>query len=453
MANRTVGDATAIHGTNPQYLIEKIIRTRIYECMYWKEHCFGLTMETFVTKAVQITSIGGQFGNQRPTEFLCLALKMLQLQPQREIVIEFIKDEDFKYLRALAAFYLRLTGSALDIYTYLEPLLYDKRKLRRRLPSGAFDLTFMDEFVDALLTSERVCDTIMPRVMKRELLVEKEDLQPRVSILEEGLEDGEDGRSESESSSESEKDDRRGGNVSDGERDSKRGVKPRRRSSSSENRERHRRMDNDKDRETYRDKDDRRYDGSRSERDHRRSRSPDDQKDRRRSQSPDDRRRDDRRDIRSQYRNDRSPDRRRHDDDRHRKRRDDSSERRRGNDRDSRPDDRERRERDDDRRRGRDDHNRDRNHHERHRDRSVGSDHRNHDGERTKKKTWSRSKVNSMFKKTAVPAVSDEDNGKRNSGAEKGVSSGGGGAGGAESLSIEETNKIRASLGLKPLRG
>lgn len=43
MANRTVSDAIAVHGTNPQYLIEKIMRTRIYESLYWKEFCFGLT--------------------------------------------------------------------------------------------------------------------------------------------------------------------------------------------------------------------------------------------------------------------------------------------------------------------------------------------------------------------------------------------------------------------------
>lgn len=43
MANRTVKDANSIHGTNPQYLVEKIIRTRIYESKYWKEECFGLT--------------------------------------------------------------------------------------------------------------------------------------------------------------------------------------------------------------------------------------------------------------------------------------------------------------------------------------------------------------------------------------------------------------------------
>lgn len=44
----------------------------------------------------------------RPTNFLCLILKLLQLQPQKEIIHEYILQEDFKYLRALGAFYLRL---------------------------------------------------------------------------------------------------------------------------------------------------------------------------------------------------------------------------------------------------------------------------------------------------------------------------------------------------------
>ena len=43
MANRTVKDAQTVHGANPQFLIEKIIRTRIYECKFWKEECFALT--------------------------------------------------------------------------------------------------------------------------------------------------------------------------------------------------------------------------------------------------------------------------------------------------------------------------------------------------------------------------------------------------------------------------
>ena len=43
MANRTVKDAHSVKGTNPQYLIEKIIRSRIYESKFWKEQCFALS--------------------------------------------------------------------------------------------------------------------------------------------------------------------------------------------------------------------------------------------------------------------------------------------------------------------------------------------------------------------------------------------------------------------------
>jgi pre-mRNA-splicing factor 38A len=61
MANTTVRGALAIHGQNPQvcdgliplddisftliiqYLVEAVIRNRIYDSLYWKEHCFALT--------------------------------------------------------------------------------------------------------------------------------------------------------------------------------------------------------------------------------------------------------------------------------------------------------------------------------------------------------------------------------------------------------------------------
>ena len=97
MSNRTVKEAVSIRGTNPQYLIEKIVRERIYECRFWKEECFGLTAELLVDKAMQLKYIGGTFaGNIKPTPFLCLTLKMLQIQPDKEIVIEFIRNEEFK---------------------------------------------------------------------------------------------------------------------------------------------------------------------------------------------------------------------------------------------------------------------------------------------------------------------------------------------------------------------
>lgn len=41
--------------------------------------------------------IGGTYGgNIKPAPFLCLILKMLQLQPEKDIVVEFIRNEDYK---------------------------------------------------------------------------------------------------------------------------------------------------------------------------------------------------------------------------------------------------------------------------------------------------------------------------------------------------------------------
>ena len=129
---------------------------KIYDSMYWKEHCFGLTAESLVDKAVQINSLGGTCGGARkPTHFICLILKLLQvhichrtrtaccsaqvaapelkthlvslyvmhlglpsqhastacvctgslfaaqIQPDREIITEYIKNDEFKYVRIL----------------------------------------------------------------------------------------------------------------------------------------------------------------------------------------------------------------------------------------------------------------------------------------------------------------------------------------------------------------
>lgn len=190
MANRTVKDAKNIHGTNPQYLVEKIIRSRIYDSKYWKEQCFALTAELLVDKAMELRFIGGVYGgNIKPTPFLCLILKMLQIQPEKDIVVEFIKNEEFKYVRALGAFYLRLTGTSIDCYKYLEPLYNDNRKLRRQNRSAQFEIVHIDEFIDELLRTDRVCDIILPRIQKRHILEENNEIDPKVSALDDDLDE------------------------------------------------------------------------------------------------------------------------------------------------------------------------------------------------------------------------------------------------------------------------
>lgn len=187
MANRTVKYATSVHGTNPQYLIEKIIRSRIYESKYWKEHCTLLNSALVLEKAVDdVKYVGGVYGgNIKPTPFLCLALKLLQIQPQRDIIYLFIEQSDFKYLRALGAFYLRLVGKPVEVHLKLEPLLRDYRKLRVVDRMHNFSVIHLDELVDNLLRENRVFDVILPRLTKRYVLEENGELEPYKSELEE----------------------------------------------------------------------------------------------------------------------------------------------------------------------------------------------------------------------------------------------------------------------------
>jgi len=186
MANKTDPLALSIHGTNPQYLIEKIVRGRIYANSYWINQCAGLTAETLVDKAIELTEFGGSYGgNNKPTKFLCLILKMLQLQPEKEIVVEFIQNQDHKYVRLLGAFYLRLVGKPVDIYQYLEPFYLDSRTIRKRTKTGTI-ITHVDEFIDELLTAEDSCDIHLPRLPKRWILEDKGELNgPRISGLDE----------------------------------------------------------------------------------------------------------------------------------------------------------------------------------------------------------------------------------------------------------------------------
>ena len=69
-----------------------------------------------------------------------------------------------RYVRVLGALYLRLVGTSLEVYNYLEPLYNDYRKLKMMNRNGEFELTHVDEFVDVLLREERVCDVILPRI-------------------------------------------------------------------------------------------------------------------------------------------------------------------------------------------------------------------------------------------------------------------------------------------------
>ncbi|KAL8810945.1 MAG: hypothetical protein Q9223_001964 [Gallowayella weberi] len=178
-----------IHNTNPLHLLETPVRDRITDSYYWKEQCFALNAATLCDKASALTYIGGTYGQQKPTPFLCLLFKLLQLLPEKEIVLLYLRQREFKYLTALAAFYVRLTFEAKEVFRVLEPLLGDWRKLRRRTREGGWRVDYMDQFVDDLLVKERVCATSLRKLPSRMILEDLGQLEVRISPLGEEIED------------------------------------------------------------------------------------------------------------------------------------------------------------------------------------------------------------------------------------------------------------------------
>ncbi|KAI1483259.1 PRP38-domain-containing protein [Daldinia eschscholtzii] len=227
--------ALAPNGLNPATIMEKAVRERIVESYFWKEQCFGVNEADIVDRVVDhVSFVGGTHGaNQKPSPFLCLAFKLLQLAPDDAVLDEYLRygGEKFKYLRALACFYVRLTRRAETVYKILEPFLEDRRKLRRKGRAGT-SLTYVDQFVDDLLTKDRVCATSLWQMPKREVLEDLELLEPRTSPLgdiEDLLEEEEDVDMNGDTNGDARADSEDEGLVEEGEQLSDRG---RRRSTS-----------------------------------------------------------------------------------------------------------------------------------------------------------------------------------------------------------------------------
>jgi pre-mRNA-splicing factor 38A len=49
-----------------------------------------------IDRAIELKAIGGVTDRQTPTPFMCLTLKLLQLQPDKEILLEYLLAEEYK---------------------------------------------------------------------------------------------------------------------------------------------------------------------------------------------------------------------------------------------------------------------------------------------------------------------------------------------------------------------
>lgn len=175
-------------------LIEKIIRQRITEGVFYKQYLYGTNEATILPiMTAHIDYVGGTDSQGKPSPFLCCIYRLLEIEPSEEILLQVYLDQlgskEFKYLTTAILVYIRLVMPPVRVYQLLEPYYVDYRKLRLRLRLPEFDpvsklpihykLTHMDEVVDELLTNERVFNIFLPRMVPRSALLEKGLLGPR----------------------------------------------------------------------------------------------------------------------------------------------------------------------------------------------------------------------------------------------------------------------------------
>ena len=99
-------------------------------------------------------------------------MKLLQINPEKAIISEFLQNKDYKYINALSMFYIRLTQKPKELYPAIEQYFSDFRKLRIRNLDGTFELWHIDEFAEKLLGEENMFGISLPRLQKRWILEE-----------------------------------------------------------------------------------------------------------------------------------------------------------------------------------------------------------------------------------------------------------------------------------------
>ncbi|RLV85711.1 Pre-mRNA-splicing factor 38A [Meyerozyma sp. JA9] len=192
------------HVLNGAKLVEHIVRHRIHDSLFYKQHLYLTNEQTLLPVIVEnVTFIGGTDANGRPSPFICCLLRLLEIEPEERILAMYetqLGYNRFKYLTCLVMIYYRLTKSGADTYRHLEPYYKDYRMVRMQLKVPEFEngsarhfkVHTIDQWADDLLQQERVVDIILPRLVPRHILMQRGELEPRVYHIEERETESED---------------------------------------------------------------------------------------------------------------------------------------------------------------------------------------------------------------------------------------------------------------------
>lgn len=184
-----------IHGINPIFLIEKILREKIQDSNYWHITASKLNFYQLIDECVENVNLIGTYLNNSKTKiskFITLLFRLLQFKIIDFEIIKWIiiGDHGFKYLTVLFMLYARLIWeNSIEIWKVFELKFNDFRKIRIINENGIIVITHIDEIVDSLLENDKFIDMTLPRLVNRWILEDKMELQERESDLMDEFED------------------------------------------------------------------------------------------------------------------------------------------------------------------------------------------------------------------------------------------------------------------------
>lgn len=167
---------------NKSNIIETIVRNRIKDSIFYKQYLFLTNEQTILPIIInQVHCLAGLDSNNRPSNFLCCLLRLLEINPSREIINLFLSYPQFKYLTCLTLMFIRLTRSPVEIYTLFDTYNANYSKIRMlssspKIVNGIpinYSISYIDEFVDNLIHQERYLGIILPRIEPRYKLAER----------------------------------------------------------------------------------------------------------------------------------------------------------------------------------------------------------------------------------------------------------------------------------------
>ncbi|KAI5964870.1 uncharacterized protein KGF55_001941 [Candida pseudojiufengensis] len=183
---------------NKSNLVEPIIRHRIQDSLFYKQYLF-LTNESTILPIIieHVKYVSGVDSIGRPSPFLQVLLRLLEIEPSPEVIKVYLNQLDFnefKYLTCVTLLYIRLVYESEQIYKIFDQYLKDYRKLKIKSKNPEFNefkqpiffkIIYMDEYIDEILNNDRIFDIILPRLIPRIQLVERGLIGPRQYFIDE----------------------------------------------------------------------------------------------------------------------------------------------------------------------------------------------------------------------------------------------------------------------------